>query len=133
LNFLTYLALEPPKDREWVVIEDEPIPNEDKLMVLTYNILSHKYCTEELYGYTPSDARSWEHRSSLIMGELEAREPDIMCFQEVQGDAYENFYRPKLAHRDYKGIFFPKGRAKTMSISQAKEVDGCATFYKNSK
>ena len=67
------------------------------------------------------------------MAELRAREPDIMCLQEVEHDAFETYFRPTLAHLDYRGVFWPKGRAKTMSASEAKAVDGCATFYKNSK
>ena len=67
------------------------------------------------------------------MGELRNRNPDIMCLQEIEGEAYETFYRPTLAHMDYRGLFYPKARAKTMGSEQAKAVDGCATFYKNSK
>jgi CCR4-NOT transcription complex subunit 6 len=67
------------------------------------------------------------------MGELRAREADIMCLQEVEHDAFDTYFRPNLAHLDYKGFFWPKGRAKTMGPTEAKQVDGCAIFYKNSK
>lgn len=35
--------------------------------------------------------------------------------------------------KDYKGVHWPKSRAKTMAEKDAKMVDGCATFYKGSK
>lgn len=75
----------------------------------------------------------WDHRKEVIMNELKAREPDIMCLQEVEGDSFETFFRPTLAHLDYKGMFWSKTRAKTMGHNEAKVVDGCATFYKSSK
>jgi mRNA deadenylase 3'-5' endonuclease subunit Ccr4 len=67
------------------------------------------------------------------MGELRARNADIICLQEVEHDAYESYFRANLAHDDYKGAFWPKGRAKTMGPNEAKLVDGCATFWKHSK
>ena len=33
----------------------------------------------------------------------------------------------------YEGIFSPKSRAKTMTDTERKRVDGCAIFYKTSK
>ena len=39
----------------------------------------------------------------------------------------------KLAYKDYKGVYWPRPRSKTMSDKDAKFVDGCATFYKGSK
>jgi CCR4-NOT transcription complex subunit 6 len=50
----------------------------------------------------------------------------------VDVENYNEFYAPNLAH-DYKGVFHAKGRARTMSEKEAKNVDGCATFYKHSK
>jgi CCR4-NOT transcription complex subunit 6 len=48
-------------------------------------------------------------------------------------DSYKEFFNVQLAYSDYKGVFWPKARAKTMSEKDAKVVDGCATYYKNSK
>ena len=38
--------------------------------------------------------------------------------------------RRDLALLDYRGVFWPKLRAKTMAEKEARLVDGCATFYK---
>ena len=46
---------------------------------------------------------------------------------------FHEFFRSKLALKDYKGVFWPKTRAKTMTDKESRSVDGCAIFYKNSK
>lgn len=67
------------------------------------------------------------------MQEIKQRDADIVCLQEVDVDSFKEYFSPSLAHHDYKGVFWPKSRAKTMSERDAKIVDGCATFYKVSK
>jgi CCR4-NOT transcription complex subunit 6 len=69
----------------------------------------------------------------MILAELRARNADIVCLQEIDQDSFNNFFREALAHNDYKGVFWPKSRARTMAEREAKLVDGCAIFYKNSK
>ncbi|KAF2817864.1 uncharacterized protein BDZ99DRAFT_514080 [Mytilinidion resinicola] len=47
---------------------------------------------------------------------------------------FQNFNsHPSLAHNDYKGVFWPKSRARTIAEKEANLVDRCTTFYKNSK
>ena len=68
----------------------------------------------------------------MILDELKARDADILTLQEVDVENYNEFFAPNLA-QEYKGVFHAKGRARTMSEKEAKNVDGCATFYKHSK
>ncbi|KAF2087167.1 hypothetical protein K490DRAFT_66034 [Saccharata proteae CBS 121410] len=124
---------EPPAERDWVVLDDTPSAPQDKFLVLSYNTLCDRYATQSQYGYTPSGALQWEHRRTLILDELRARNADIMCLQEIDSKSYEEYFRVALAHDDYKGVFWQKSRARTMAEREAKLVDGCATFYKNSK
>ena len=100
---------------------------------MSYNILCERYATISQYGYTPSEALSWEYRKQVILNELKASNADIFCLQEVDQENYNEFFRKELAPHDYRGVFWPKTRAKTMSEREARLVDGCATFYKNSK
>ncbi|KAI4262821.1 MAG: hypothetical protein L6R42_002003, partial [Xanthoria sp. 1 TBL-2021] len=58
---------------------------------------------------------------------------DIVCLQEVDQEGYHEYFRRELAYQDYRGVFSPKTRAKTMADREAKFVDGCATFFKSSK
>ena len=48
-------------------------------------------------------------------------------------ESYNEYFRPNLASEDYKGVYWPKSRAQTMGEKEAKIVDGCAIFYKNTK
>jgi CCR4-NOT transcription complex subunit 6 len=122
-----------PPDRDWIVLDEIQDPTQETVSALSYNILCDKYCTQSQYGYTPSTVLAWEYRRELILGEIRQRNADIVCLQEIDQDSFNEFFREKLAHDDYKGVFWPKTRARTMSERDAKLVDGCAIFYKNSK
>lgn len=124
---------EPPQDRDWVVLLEGDQRNEDMFSVFSYNTLCDKYATQSQYGYTPSEALAWTHRKGLILEEVRQRNADIVCLQEVDQESYNQYFRAELAHNDYKGVFWPKSRAKTMHERDAKLVDGCATFYKNAR
>lgn len=125
-----------PNARDWVVLNDGDKPGnkeEDRFTVLCYNILCDKYATQNMYGYTASWALDWEFRKDLILQELQNHNADIVCLQEVATDSYEEVFSPALAYHEYKGVFWPKTRARVMNESEKKNVDGCATFYKTTK
>lgn len=54
-------------------------------------------------------------------------------WQEVETEQYYNYFLPELKEQGYDGFFSPKSRARTMSESDRKHVDGCAIFYKTEK
>ena len=105
----------------------------ERIKVFSWNILCDKYATAQTYGYTPSGALNWEYRKDLIFEELRVRDADFLTLQEVSTDAFKEDFSPVLAQMDYKGVQWPKSRAKTMSEKDAQTVDGCAVFYKQSK
>ncbi|KAI9736954.1 MAG: Glucose-repressible alcohol dehydrogenase transcriptional effector [Cirrosporium novae-zelandiae] len=127
----------PPSDRDWIILDDTPVPPSgpppDKFSLLNYNTLCDKYATTNQYGYTASKYLSWDFRKQNILNEVKDRDADVVCLQEVDMDSFNEYFRPELAYSDYKGIFWPKSRARTMGEKEAKAVDGCATFYKSSK
>lgn len=120
-------------DRQWVNVTDEERADEELFTAMSWNTLCDRYCTQQQYGYSPSTALAWEHRRQLILDEVRGRDPDIFCMQEADGENFNEYFRPNLAANDYKGVFFPKTRSRTMAEKDAKTVDGCATFWKNSK
>lgn len=127
---------EPPCQRDWIDLDDpisDASPPQNKFSVLTYNILCDKYATQSLYGYTSLAAISWEHRKEIILEEIRSHDADVVCLQEVDSESFNSYFRPMLAQNDYRGVHWQKGRARTMSEKDAKTVDGCATFYKNSR
>lgn len=68
-----------------------------------------------------------------ILDEIRHYSADIISLQEVETDQFFNFFKPELKNDGYEGIFSPKSRAKTMSESDRKYVDGCAIFFRSSK
>ncbi|KAK1756940.1 glucose-repressible alcohol dehydrogenase transcriptional effector [Echria macrotheca] len=123
----------PPAPRKSIVVQEDVSPSLERIKVLTWNILCDKFATASLYGYTPSGALSWEYRKEKILQELRERDADILCLQEIATDVFRDVFSPELAQADYKGVHWPRPKAKTMSEKDAKAVDGCAIFYKNSK
>lgn len=122
----------PPNERDWIQVDDSAIPPDEKFTAMSFNILCDKYATQSQHGYTPSQALSWDHRRELILDELRARDADIVCLQEVDQESYNEYFRPNLA-QEYKSVFYPKTRSKTMGEREAKLVDGCAIFYKHKR
>lgn len=114
-------------------IQEDVSPNLERFKVLTWNVLCDKYATSQTYGYTPTAALDWEYRKECIFSELRFRDADFLCLQEISTESFKEDFSPELAKYDYKGVQWPKSRAKTMSEKDALGVDGCAVFYKNSK
>lgn len=54
---------------------------------------------------------------------------DIITLQEVQKDAYDEWFKPELAAAGYDGVFQPK-RRDAMFHKGKYTIEGCATFYK---
>jgi CCR4-NOT transcription complex subunit 6 len=101
--------------------------------VFSWNILCDKYATPQTYGYTPNAALNWDYRRECILNELRVRDADFLALQEVSTDAFKEDLSPPLAQMDYRGVHWPKSRAKTMSEKDAQGVDGGAVYYKQSK
>lgn len=136
MDFILLIIPEPedPVPRKMISLLDEgATPPEETIKVFSFNILSDQACTQRLYGYTPQAALSWEHRKEAVLNEITSIDADFVCLQEVDTDTFKEYFNMKLALADYKGVFWPRSRAKTMSEKDAKNVDGCATFYKHQK
>ncbi|BES92307.1 CCR4-NOT transcription complex subunit [Nesidiocoris tenuis] len=103
------------------------------MTVMCYNVLCDKYATRQMYGYCPSWALEWDYRKKAILAEIRHYTADIISLQEVETDQFFKFFLPELKRDGYDGIFSPKSRAKTMSESERKYVDGCAIFFRTSK
>lgn len=140
--------LTPPEARSWFPVDEDGEPDyesskpapevdlsvkEDKRFTLmSYNTLCQHYATPKMYKYTPSWALMWEYRRKKLTEEITGYKPQVICLQEVETQTYEEYWLPLLEKRGYKGVFYSKGRAKTMGEKLAKKVDGCATFYLSS-
>ena len=125
------LAGTPPNERYNVVLDSSHTAED--LSVMSYNILCDKYATTAQYGYTAPHDLSWDNRKFRILEEVRSHDADIVCLQEIDRESFDDFFRRELSTNGYRGVFWPKSRAKTMAEKDARLVDGCATFYKGSK
>lgn len=123
----------PPTERKFISYLNPHInvSEKDKFRVLTFNILAQIYATPEHYPNCPSWALNWNFRKQNILKELLAYDCDIICLQEVEAAQFKDFFQPELLKMGYQGIYAPKSRARTMEDWGA--VDGCATFFKDSR
>lgn len=58
--------------------------------VLSYNILSDAFATNDIYNYCPSWALSWPYRRQNLLREIVGYRADIVCLQEVNTQAHGN-------------------------------------------
>ncbi|CAO3644494.1 unnamed protein product [Mucor hiemalis] len=125
----------PPPQRDWLIVEADTVYDDPgKFTVLCYNTLCQKYATPQAYGYTPSWALNWDYRKELLVAEILGHNADILCLQEMEMGQYEDYFKEQFKKMgDYDSIFYPKTRAKTMSGSERRVVDGCATFFRASR
>ncbi|CAE7308939.1 CCR4-1 [Symbiodinium sp. CCMP2592] len=97
--------------------------------VMNWNVLADLYATESVYPYCEKWALSWNWRKHLIMKELKAHAADIITLQEVQKDAFDDWFRPGLQEAGYEGVFQQKKRDPIFHRGKYT-AEGCATFYK---
>jgi len=100
--------------------------------VMNWNILADLYATESVYPYCEKWALSWTWRKHLILKELKSMTADIITLQEVQKDAYDEWFRPQLSEAGYEGIFQQKKREPIFHRGKYTS-EGCATFYKTTR
>jgi len=62
---------------------DGRITSSGTFTVLSYNILSDSYASNDLYNYCPSWALSWPYRRQNLLREIVGYRADIICLQEV--------------------------------------------------
>ncbi|XP_048884668.1 CCR4-NOT transcription complex subunit 6 isoform X2 [Brienomyrus brachyistius] len=128
------IPTEQPPSRSWIALQEPDRTRPSALFsVMCYNVLCDKYATRQLYGYCPSWALNWEYRKKSIMQEILSCSADIISLQEVETEQYYNYFLVELKEQGYDGFFSPKSRARTMSESDRKHVDGCAVFFKTDK
>ncbi|CAL8322267.1 unnamed protein product [Lota lota] len=120
--------------RPWVTVKSRnQLISTATLTVMCYNVLCDKYATQQMYGYCPSWALSWEYRKKGIVEEITAGDADIISLQEVETEQYYNLFQDVLRPRGYDGYFCAKSRSKHVSERDRMHVDGCAVFYKTEK
>lgn len=73
----------------------------------------------------------WQYRKKQLLQELKQYKADILCLQEVQSDAYADFWAPELQKLGYAPIY--KKKTTEMFTDNKYAMDGCATFFRRDK
>ncbi|KAK7244689.1 hypothetical protein RIF29_39514 [Crotalaria pallida] len=110
---------------------DGHITSSGTFTVLSYNILSDAYASNDLYNYCPSWALSWPYRRQNLLREIVGYRADIICLQEVQSDHYEEFFSPELDKHGYYGLY--KRKTNEVYSDNTNTIDGCATFFRRDR
>lgn len=110
---------------------DGRISSTGTFTVLSYNILSDAFATNELYSYCPTWALSWTYRRQNLLREIVGYRADIVCLQEVQSDHFEEFFAPELDKHGYQAFF--KRKTAEVINGNINTLDGCATFFRRDR
>lgn len=100
--------------------------------VMNWNVLADLYANESVYPYCEKWALNWTWRKHLIMKELKSMAVDTITLQEVQKDAFDEWFRPQLHEAGYEGVFQQKKRDPIFHRGKYT-AEGCATFYKTTR
>lgn len=100
--------------------------NGTQFTLMSYNILSQKLLTDNMFLYNSCDPShiEWEYRWKLLKYEFTMMDPDILTLQEVQCNHYQENILPWFTQQGYRGVYKKRTGDK---------VDGCAIFYRKNK
>lgn len=102
-----------------------PKEDQSKLRVMSYNLLADLYATrgidqKVMYNHCKVDFVARTRRMPLLVHEILAHQPDIICLQEVDSIIFEQLLRPVLKAHGYHGYY---------SNKVAAQKEGCAMFW----
>ncbi|XP_062160066.1 carbon catabolite repressor protein 4 homolog 5 isoform X2 [Alnus glutinosa] len=108
-------------NRQWVLSSRDISTCEDKVVVVSYNILGVENALKhpDLYYKVPPKFLEWDRRKILISEEINHYNASILCFQEVDRfDDLDDLFQ----NNGFKGVY----KART-----GEAYDGCAIFWKD--
>ncbi|PAA63552.1 hypothetical protein BOX15_Mlig026040g6, partial [Macrostomum lignano] len=120
-----------PSLRRWKQFADpnsSPLQPENSrhvdFRVLSYNILAqcHLEFNPHLYSHVRNPRwLNWPLRRLNLLSDIRCLRADVLCLQEVEPDAYANYFERELSSLGFEGCYL----AKT-----GKALDGCAIFWR---
>jgi mRNA deadenylase 3'-5' endonuclease subunit Ccr4 len=121
---LPSLPLIHPMRDAWTIRNRDTAPN-DELRVLTYNLLADLYASREvdqsvMYNHCPVEFLARRRRMPLLLYEMLAYQPDVICLQEVDASIFSGLFRPCLESQGYQGYYSNKASV---------QLEGCAMFW----
>ncbi|XP_047930913.1 nocturnin [Anser cygnoides] len=123
------LRRRPPRcQRDFVDLRQKAAGGPRPIRVMQWNILAQALGEgKDNFVQCPMEALKWEERKCLILEEILAYKPDILCLQEV--DHYFDTFEPLLSRLGYQCTFFPKPWSPCLDVERNNGPDGCALFF----
>ncbi|XP_070804542.1 nocturnin isoform X2 [Pituophis catenifer annectens] len=114
--------------RDFVDLRTSFVRNHQPIRVMQWNILAQALGEgKDNFIQCPMEALRWEERKCLILEEILAYQPDILCLQEV--DHYFDTFQPLLSRLGYQCTFLPKPCSPCLDVECNNGPDGCALFF----
>ncbi|XP_060102737.1 nocturnin-like isoform X1 [Heteronotia binoei] len=114
--------------RDFVNLQTSVSKTHQPIRVMQWNILAQALGEgKDNFVQCPMEALRWEERKCLILEEILAYQPDILCLQEV--DHYFDTFQPLLSRLGYQCTFFPKPWSPCLDVECNNGPDGCALFF----
>lgn len=97
--------------------------------VMSYNILADQYAgtayaQKVLFNYCPSKLLDNNYRRQLVLEEVLAYQPDVLCLQEVDDKVFSDYLEPHLKRNGFEGRYTNK---------QGRVREGAAMFWRASR
>ena len=112
--------------RERIVVSDAaPAANDERFTIVSYNILADCHVDHDmdmLYTKCKKEDLYICGRFKSIAAEVEAYQPDIVCFQEVPPNYYDLNFRPHFEKLGFEGLYIKRIRDT--------HHEGEATFFR---
>ncbi|KAH1169819.1 nocturnin isoform X1 [Mauremys mutica] len=123
------LQKRPPRlQRDFVDLRADSTSTHRPIRVMQWNILAQALGEgKDNFVQCPMEALKWEERKCLILEEILAYQPDILCLQEV--DHFFDTFQPLLSRLGYQCTFFPKPWSPCLDVEHNNGPDGCALFF----
>ncbi|XP_058048682.1 nocturnin isoform X1 [Ahaetulla prasina] len=114
--------------RDFVDLRTSFVRNHQPIRIMQWNILAQALGEgKDNFIQCPMEALRWEERKCLILEEILAYQPDILCLQEV--DHYFDTFQPLLSRLGYQCAFLPKPCSPCLDVECNNGPDGCALFF----
>lgn len=102
--------------------------NGQKFRMVCYNILAEYHAGTDRarsfdYPYCTEEVLDSDFRRKQVLKQLFEYDADVICLQEVDEDAYNSIFVPKIFKMGFSGLY-----ARKFDIPE-----GCATFYRKNK
>lgn len=113
------------------LIELNKVTNpKNKIAISSYNILSRHYLWESIYSYLPHDDINWKNRFQRLNKNFDdlSQLSDVMCFQEMEYQVYENYWKKFFLDKNFDSIFVKKPKPNYWKKS-SNMMDGVSIFF----